>query len=299
MLDCDWYHSIEVEPGVWTPGKNYPNIALTRDVLARCTVDNAVCLDVGTMDGLVAVLLCRRGAARVVACDRYDRNEQIEFIKRKLNADFSYVSRVSLSQVRIGAPRLVEGPFDLIVFSGVLYHMYDPMVGLALIRSMVRPGGIVVVETYAVLSERAISYFNAGGNIEHDPHNYWNMSAVMLDYLLRFFRLRALDCRYFELKGALAEDGSKLLRVCVPCEAVIEGLADPGDTFMEFDQRDDDADYPLWRAAQQKLPLTYRPAFEALPRRGSGAVDLYAAITGTAPLAFTDSDHRLALDAKY
>lgn len=294
MLNLDWYYSIEVEPDIWTPGKDFPPIALTRAMLERCPVAGMTCLDVGTMDGFVPVLLCRRGAATVVACDRYDRRPQIDFIKRKLGVEFSYLHGMTIRDVRTHAPKVLQDPFDLIVFSGVLYHMYDPMVGLALIRSMARPGGIVLVETYAVLSERAVGYFNAFGNIESDIHNYWNWSVGLLDYLLRYFRLKPLDCRYFEVKGAGAEDGSKVIRVCVPCEAVTSALSDPGDTFMNPGQRDDDVEFPMWLPGREQAPMHYQSDAH-LPRRHNGSVDLYAAVTNSDPLPMTKEACRLEL----
>ncbi len=143
MLNASWYHSIELRPGIYTPGFKFPNIALTRKILEGCAVEGATCLDVGAMDGLTSVLLARRGAHRVFACDRYDRRAQVNVVARTLGVDINYLGGVTLADVRRLAPTVVGNPFDLIVFSGVLYHMYDPMHGLGLIRSMVRPGGIV------------------------------------------------------------------------------------------------------------------------------------------------------------
>jgi SAM-dependent methyltransferase len=294
MLDADWYHSIELKPGIYTPGKKYPNIALTRKVLKGCEVKNQICLDVGAMDGLMSILLSRRGARRVVACDRYDRRPQINVVTRALRLDLDYLSCVSLADVRNTAPHLLGNPFDLIVFSGVLYHMYDPMNGIGLIRSMVRLGGIVIVEAQVVLSKRMVGYFNAYGNIENDCHNYWQLSVELLDYLLRYFRLRPLDCVHFPLSGVAAEDGSPVLRVCIPCEAVAISLPDPGDTYMAVDGRDDDADFPNW-GSETVRALSYTPSVSDLVRRPSGAVNLHETIIRTAPLAYGESDIKLAL----
>lgn len=40
-----------------------------------------------------------------------------------------------------------QGPFDVVVFAGVLYHMIDPLAGMAIARSFLREGGIAVLET--------------------------------------------------------------------------------------------------------------------------------------------------------
>jgi SAM-dependent methyltransferase len=298
MLDADWYHTIELKPGVYTPGKSYSNIALTRRILRGCAVENAVCLDVGAMDGLVSALLCRRGAHRVIACDRYDRRAHIDTVIRALRVKVDYLSSMSLVDVRRAVPRLIGSPFDLIVFSGVLYHMYDPMNGLALVRSLVRQGGLVVIETQAVLSEKMVGYFNAGGQLANDCHNYWNLSVGLLDYLLRYFKLKPLDCLYSEIDGRTAEDSANVLRVCIPCEATAAGIPDPGDAFMVVPGRDDDADYPEW-PSEAHAPLSYTPSIRDLILRESGTVDLYQTILNTPPTVWDEDEVRLPLGARF
>jgi 2-polyprenyl-3-methyl-5-hydroxy-6-metoxy-1,4-benzoquinol methylase len=295
-LDEDWYHTIELKPDVFTPGKSYTNVALTRKILKACPIEDAICLDIGAMDGMMSAILHRRGARRVIACDRYDRRRHIEIVSRSLGAEIDYVGRATLADMRRLGPQLAGDPFDIIVFSGVLYHMYDPMNGLALVRSMVRPGGIVVVESQAILTNKMVSYFNAAGNIAIDPHNYWNMSVALLDYLFRYFRLKPLDCRYYTW-GKSAEDGCPVARVCVACEAVAAALPDEGDRYMATPQRDDDAEYPEW-ATDKREPLRYAGSGSPLVRRASGAVDLYKTITSTPPITWGEDDVRLALAAR-
>jgi len=73
LLEQQWYHSIELAPGVFTRGWGFENIILTRLLLWSCPAEAAVCLDIGAMEGLVSFLLERRGAARVIS---YDRNNK-------------------------------------------------------------------------------------------------------------------------------------------------------------------------------------------------------------------------------
>ena len=68
-----WYHTIDVAPGVWTPG-----VFDLRSVVGRLPwpdVRGKRCLDVGTYDGFLAFELERRGAAEVVATDISDHAE--------------------------------------------------------------------------------------------------------------------------------------------------------------------------------------------------------------------------------
>src|SRR5437764_13176122 len=62
-----WYHTIEVAPGVVTPGAF--DLRPIVDELPWPDVRGRRCLDVGTYDGFLAFELERRGAAEVVAVD--------------------------------------------------------------------------------------------------------------------------------------------------------------------------------------------------------------------------------------
>src|SRR5436190_2238578 len=65
-----WYHTIELAPGVVTPG--YFDLRPIVDDLPWPDVRGKRCLDVGTFDGFLAFELERRGAAEVVALDLDD-----------------------------------------------------------------------------------------------------------------------------------------------------------------------------------------------------------------------------------
>src|SRR5881275_1427236 len=62
-----WYHTIEVAPGVVTPG--WFDLRPIVDRLPWPDVRGLRCLDVGTYDGFLAFELERRGAHEVVALD--------------------------------------------------------------------------------------------------------------------------------------------------------------------------------------------------------------------------------------
>jgi tRNA (mo5U34)-methyltransferase len=62
-----WYHTIELAPGVTTPG--WFDLRPIVDRFPWPTVGGKRCLDIGTYDGFLAFELERRGAAEVVATD--------------------------------------------------------------------------------------------------------------------------------------------------------------------------------------------------------------------------------------
>ena len=59
-----WYYSVELRPGVFTKGEDFPSAALPRAALSRAEPKGWRCLDIGAMEGLITTVLCRRGAGR-------------------------------------------------------------------------------------------------------------------------------------------------------------------------------------------------------------------------------------------
>ena len=154
-----WYHTIDVAPGVSTPG-----VFDLRPVAERLPwpdVRGKRCLDVGTYDGFLAFELERRGAAEVVATDISDHaewdhevrlggqsTELLEEIAGEKGAGFeiarellrSSVVKQEINAYDLSPQRL--GEFDVVVCGSLLLHLRDPLRALAAIRSVC--GGVLL-----------------------------------------------------------------------------------------------------------------------------------------------------------
>jgi tRNA (mo5U34)-methyltransferase len=160
----DWYHTLELAPGVVTPGW-----VDTRSVIDRVPMPASLaglrCLDVGTWDGFWAFEMERRGAAEVHAVDvpdpyRWDwpartrikesydgGRENLDVIKRNGNgfpiardALRSSVQRHELTVYEMSSELL--GSFDFVFVGSLLLHLRDPVGALERIR-MVAEGEVV------------------------------------------------------------------------------------------------------------------------------------------------------------
>merc|ERR1711879_866644 len=106
-------------------------------------------------------------------------------------------------------PDLLPSPgrYDVVFFSGVLYHLKHPLLGLERVKSVCNPGGIAVVEghvlEYAGLPSSATSFgekppimfFLPGSELNDDPTNWFAMSKDAYEAMLRtagFFNCRAI-----------------------------------------------------------------------------------------------------------
>jgi tRNA (mo5U34)-methyltransferase len=151
-----WYHSIEVAPGVVTPG-----VFDLRPIVERLPwpdVRGKRCLDVGTSDGFLAFELERRGAAEVLATDIAEHAQwdwELHLSGRGpeyMHAVFGPVTGVGFhvahellrSSVTYEQRSVYElspasvGTFDVVVCGSLLLHLRDPLGALAAIRSVCR-----------------------------------------------------------------------------------------------------------------------------------------------------------------
>lgn len=298
-----WYYTIELAPGIYTPGEQHVNVALTRRLLSRVEIGHEVrCLDVGIEEGLVSVLLGRRGA-QVVAYDRVFSKERLDLVRDALDAGFELVGEptenhanrlwfgrggptpgrgMPLPQLRGTLAAGGHGPFDVVVFSGVLYHVYDPLASLALIRGLVRTGGIVIVETAAVF-DGALS-LNLNSAARFAPLAIWLPSLGCLDYLLRLVRLDPIDVVY---------RGRGRGRIAIACRAVDQPSGDPDDDFIVSPLHDYElAEYLDWPAvASGDPPIAYA---DADGRR----INVLKAVRGSSPHRPEPEEMRLDLSAR-
>jgi tRNA (mo5U34)-methyltransferase len=148
-----WYHTIDLAPGVTTPG--WFDL---RPILGRLPwpdVRGKRCLDVGTYDGHLAFELERRGASEVVATDIADHAQwdwpprirargvaALPQIAGEKGAGFRIAAGILGSQARreeisvydLSPERL--GSFDVVVCGSLMLHLRDPLRALEAIRSV-------------------------------------------------------------------------------------------------------------------------------------------------------------------
>src|SRR4051794_39768777 len=155
-----WYHTLELEPGVVTPG--WFDLRPIVDKLPWPDVRGKRCLDVGTYDGFLAFELEKRGAAEVVATDISDHNQwDWSWALRQRGGEYlasdagpekglgfriaheALGSKVVKHEINIYdlTPGALGGEFDVVVCGSLMLHLKNPVVAMERIRSMVREDG--------------------------------------------------------------------------------------------------------------------------------------------------------------
>jgi SAM-dependent methyltransferase len=163
-----WYHTLELAPGVVTPG--HIDLRGVAPRLLPAALAGSRALDVGTFDGFWAFELERRGA-EVTAIDlpRAEAAEwppanraRIERQVRERNVELgrgfavaatalgSHVRRVECDVYRL-APEIIGGAVDFAFAGAILLHLRDPVRALQRIRDALVPGGtLIVLEPFSI-----------------------------------------------------------------------------------------------------------------------------------------------------
>jgi tRNA (mo5U34)-methyltransferase len=219
VAERDWYHTIELAPGVVTPGW-YDLRGLPDRLPLPASLAGKRCLDIGTFDGFWAFELERRGADEVVAIDildpeRWDwpadsRPETIADVGRRKDGGAGFdIAREALGSSverrELSVYDLDEsvGMFDFVYLGSLLLHLRDPVRALERVRGVCR-GQLLTVDqidlplTLAV-RRRPVAYLDAVGR------PWWwrpNQAAVVRMVEAAGFELADAPRRVFMRAGA-------------------------------------------------------------------------------------------------
>lgn len=268
-----WYYQIELPDGTFTNGRPHLSLAMCRKFFPRIEKAGLRVLDIGSQDFVAPILFQRQGAGEIVAYDRLKLETRRRVVEESYGAKFHYASGLNLLDLKKHLrERNIGTAFDYVNFCGVLYHMVDPLAGLAIARSFVRTGGILLLETSFSSEPGYVAQVNHHG-VLYNCSNYLQVSLESLDYWLRMLRLQILDAAF----GGMTTNN--IGRVVVACRAVERVVAEPGDPWMGKHYIElDFAPYGLSYSelASDSPPVTYRAENPQLVKRPDiDSVDLY------------------------
>lgn len=193
-----WYYTVELAPGVYARGQYQPTRPMPpRTVLRGVDLTGASCLDMGSMEGLMPVVMARGGATNVVATD-YNQHclEKLAAVKLAYDVDFQFAAVGPMHDLY---RKLASTSYDLINCSGLLYHVWSPLHVIASVRPLLRRNGMMIVSTYTVDRPEPVAEFNCAGDLQSETNTFWYLSLPLLDYVLAYMRLTPIDVVYMPL----------------------------------------------------------------------------------------------------
>ncbi|MDQ3423275.1 MAG: methyltransferase domain-containing protein [Actinomycetota bacterium] len=154
-----WYHTLELAPGVVTPG--WFDLRTVAAQVLPASLEGKRCLDVGTFDGFWAFEMERRGAREVLAVDIVeprawdwpvtsgDALVQILEDRKQGGRGFDLAAAALGSAVRYRPSSVYDlapqehGHFDFVFMGSLLLHLRDPIRALERLRAVCVPEGTV------------------------------------------------------------------------------------------------------------------------------------------------------------
>lgn len=216
-----WYHRVELAPGIVTPGMNdtQTNVALLESLGLPKSMAGMRVLDIGCADGFFSFEAEKRGAAEVIAID----------YRQSTTTGFSTIHQILGSNVKFYVDNVYNvseakyGKFDLVLFLGLLYHLRNPLLALDQVRSVVKTGGYLAVETQMIdqafqladgsfvpmaqvspqLADIPIWQFYPGDSLAKDATNKWAPNMAGLKFMLEEAQFNILGSQIGGARGAV------------------------------------------------------------------------------------------------
>ena len=142
-----WGHTIDFGPFTMPGllGTDYLNVAaLLKEWRWAADLRGKTCADVGCFSGGLSLSLAAQGAAQLHSIDEVPEHvEQCRLTASALGCTQIECHRMSLYEM---PQRFAPRTFDLILLSGVLYHLSDMLVGLYAVREWLRGEAAQVVD---------------------------------------------------------------------------------------------------------------------------------------------------------
>jgi tRNA (mo5U34)-methyltransferase len=187
IASLPWFHSIRLPCGLVTPGlKTLEDVtAEERVIFDAVRVAGHSVLDIGAWNGAFSFAAERHGAARVLATDRHTwihphwrGREAFNIVHAQLG------SKVLPFEVDPMEVTGALGVYDVVLFLGVFYHLFDPIEVMRRLRKVT--GGVLVVETHqdALDQSRPMMVFYPGDSLLGDATNWWGPNLPLVLHLL-------------------------------------------------------------------------------------------------------------------
>lgn len=257
----EWYHSIELAPGIVTPGRAPLDVwNKTLQSLDLPDLRGKSVLDVGAYDGFFSFAAEQLGAARVVALDEHvwatdmtaylkdwreaketgtiipaprdSRHWRPEEMPGRRPFDAARDLLSSTVEPVVGNFMTMDlrslGRFDVVLFLGILYHMEEPLAAVRRVASLVKPGGLLAIETEAVeipsAPDGAFFEFFPGNELNDDVANWWAPNGKALEGLVTAAGLVNFEWlkgppRVSELRRLQSRLGRRAVRYRAICRA--------------------------------------------------------------------------------
>lgn len=187
-----WWHSIPLPDNRVTKGGKSQEVMRHEAAHFFDVLDLAgkSFLDIGAWNGGFTLEAFRRGASRIAALDRYHLPELEEHFNVLKSINYivqQWSIKAELYACNLDNPRVdlsVLGQFDVVLFSGVFYHLLNPLSALREVAMLAKD--VLIIETLidSTNDNRPGMIFYPRNEVNNDTSNWWGPNIpFMIEYL--------------------------------------------------------------------------------------------------------------------
>jgi SAM-dependent methyltransferase len=154
--------------------------------------------DVGCYTGGLLLYMAARHPAKIYGVDELPTHlDQARFL-----VDLFRIPNVTLIEDSVYrlSDKIPEQSVDIILLSGVLYHLSDMLLGLYLMRRLLKQGGTLIIETNGVNDMRQ-SYANFG---RFKSGMWWQPSGLCIIDMCQFMGFEDVELFFYKKNRCLA-----------------------------------------------------------------------------------------------
>ena len=153
--------------------------------------------DVGCFTGGLSLYLSARNPSAVYAVDEVPAHlAQCAYLAEVF--EIKNITPIETSVYSLN-DHIEPTSLDLILLSGVLYHLSDMLVGLHLLRTLLKPGGTLIIESNAV-DDPDHSYANFG---RFYAGMWWQPTGLCIQDMCEFMGFEKTEVRFYQEQRCL------------------------------------------------------------------------------------------------
>jgi SAM-dependent methyltransferase len=215
-----FYHVIPLTESIATPGdpRHTQSQSLVIEALQGIPLKGKRVLDVGCRDGLFSFLAEGQGASEIIGIDNCLSKGAVELVIPFLR---SSVKMYEMNLYDLRPERF--GQFEVIIFAGLLYHLRYPFWGLKVLRDVIKPGGVLLLETaiFYGCDGHAMLYCPLGDDSPYEATScaFFNRKGLLDTMAGLGWRTLSFHCLHPDAEAAPPSNGTitidRAVAVCV------------------------------------------------------------------------------------